>query len=1084
MYKLLRYFVFSLSLLVLLLVGVLSSLVYYTYDTERSFSYIDEHVDEFIESIFSDIDINVDQVKLKYNSESLNFNVVLNDILVQDEANGIQIKLPKIYTGVNWRTVLMERRFSFNKIVIDKGSITLDKRIELDMVEGSASSIELVGYSISHHINKAIDLLEDLGINLAVRNLDIMYKGNSDNLLCIKYLNVLSAMKSDISNVELVGAYKNEDFKISMNVDNDQKRSIIAKFNNFRTEIISDNLVNNDFINELEFKISGDILIDFDKDLSIEDIHIDIDRFNGKVPGLINQSIKTIELFDTEIEMNKNIISSSKVNVFVNDQVLYGHFLWDLNVGTKGQLKLDFNIGDFNFDRINWLWPAELEPKMRKAIFSGFREGDLTDINVKIDVELDKKISYENVSIYGVMKNAEFIIDKDLHGKFPVISNIDAKLSFNHNNLIADISVASYGSVSITNAKVSIDDLFDNKNHIMRINGDASSSTQSLYEVAGYINEDLHLDESYGIADTEFMVNIPLESKDKLWFVVNSKLRDLKIPKIYNTFDITDGDCYLSFTPELVVVRGDGLIEGKSVIFSIDYDMHKHKGKYDVEGEVSIDSLYNSGLIPQWDEMALSGDVALKINVRSDAGGINTYGDIKFKDIDVDIKRLEWSGKDSGSLHLDVIKRGREITVNELSVTSDVFHIQNTKAFFGDNTKYVSIDKLRFIENDIALSYEDNGEKILVYISGKKMMLPSFVKAAAELESVEETEQDEFVYKGLNFGYKKMDIKVVVDDLIMKNEHVMQDLLIDIKYDNESYLGSKVSGRYTDDNYIRGEYFSSGFEFIADDAGILFNSLGLYDNLHSGVLYFNIYEPESKGAPVKGMVYIKKFGLANAPALAKILTLASLQGIVSILNGGEAISFASAYTSFLYKEGEINFTNGLAEGESIGIKFSGPLSFITGDYKIRGSVIPAYFINRVISKIPLLGRAITGGDNEGIVAFNYRADGRWDKYVVKVNTLSILAPGFLRKILSIFYKDDDSEDSLSKSKKSKKKGAKKPNKSKVSTKNSASNNKSSSPSTKKKEEKVPANSATAPNKKSTKSKNALRKKPSIKKKTK
>ena len=49
--------------------------------------------------------------------------------------------------------------------------------------------------------------------------------------------------------------------------------------------------------------------------------------------------------------------------------------------------------------------------------------------------------------------------------------------------------------------------------------------------------------------------------------------------------------------------------------------------------------------------------------------------------------------------------------------------------------------------------------------------------------------------------------------------------------------------------------------------------------------------------------------------------------------------------------------------------------------------------------IPLLGTIITGGQNEGVVAADFRITGPLDRPEVSVNPLSALAPGILRRIL-------------------------------------------------------------------------------------
>ena len=63
-----------------------------------------------------------------------------------------------------------------------------------------------------------------------------------------------------------------------------------------------------------------------------------------------------------------------------------------------------------------------------------------------------------------------------------------------------------------------------------------------------------------------------------------------------------------------------------------------------------------------------------------------------------------------------------------------------------------------------------------------------------------------------------------------------------------------------------------------------------------------------------------------------------------------------------------------------------------------GVLIPAYAINNVINKIPLLGKVITGIEGEGIIGFDYKAKGLYNNPEYSINPFSVLKPGILRSI--------------------------------------------------------------------------------------
>jgi hypothetical protein len=75
---------------------------------------------------------------------------------------------------------------------------------------------------------------------------------------------------------------------------------------------------------------------------------------------------------------------------------------------------------------------------------------------------------------------------------------------------------------------------------------------------------------------------------------------------------------------------------------------------------------------------------------------------------------------------------------------------------------------------------------------------------------------------------------------------------------------------------------------------------------------------------------------------------------------------------------------------------------------IYGTIVPAYAINSVLGRIPVLGKLLTGGEKGGgVFAANYSMSGSIDEPKILVNPLSALTPGFLRKVFGVFDKTSE-----------------------------------------------------------------------------
>ena len=114
----------------------------------------------------------------------------------------------------------------------------------------------------------------------------------------------------------------------------------------------------------------------------------------------------------------------------------------------------------------------------------------------------------------------------------------------------------------------------------------------------------------------------------------------------------------------------------------------------------------------------------------------------------------------------------------------------------------------------------------------------------------------------------------------------------------------------------------------------------------------------SKNGYSKSNLNINDFKLKEVPALTKLLTLASLQGIADLLTG-EGIRFNEFEMKFNNNNGLMTIEEIYSLGPSISILMDG---YVQKDdlISLRGTLVPATTINKVIGSIPLLGDILVG----------------------------------------------------------------------------------------------------------------------------
>ncbi|HXZ67790.1 MAG TPA: AsmA-like C-terminal region-containing protein, partial [Alphaproteobacteria bacterium] len=150
---------------------------------------------------------------------------------------------------------------------------------------------------------------------------------------------------------------------------------------------------------------------------------------------------------------------------------------------------------------------------------------------------------------------------------------------------------------------------------------------------------------------------------------------------------------------------------------------------------------------------------------------------------------------------------------------------------------------------------------------------------------------------------------------------------------------------------------------------------------------------------VSGTLKIDDFRVVNAPILAKLLTVGSLQGISDLLSG-EGIQFTHLEVPFWYDKGKLG-VDGRASGPAIGLTMQGIVDRKQKLTELNGTIVPAYTLNSVFGKVPVLGQLLVSRPGEGIFAFTYNIAGTTNDPQVTVNPLSALAPGFLRRLFQL-----------------------------------------------------------------------------------
>ena len=181
----------------------------------------------------------------------------------------------------------------------------------------------------------------------------------------------------------------------------------------------------------------------------------------------------------------------------------------------------------------------------------------------------------------------------------------------------------------------------------------------------------------------------------------------------------------------------------------------------------------------------------------------------------------------------------------------------------------------------------------------------------------------------------------------------------------------------------------------SDRAKPFINDFKFIKGFEDGKLeYISNYDDANSKSNLK----IHDFKLQDVPILAKILSLASLQGFADLLTG-EGIRFKELEMDLTTKKNLITIDEMYAIGPSISVLLSGYV--VKGELiSLRGTLVPATTLNKVIGSIPILGNILVGKKTgEGIFGVSFKVKGPPKDLKTTVNPIKTLTPRFITRTL-------------------------------------------------------------------------------------
>jgi hypothetical protein len=666
----------------------------------------------------------------------------------------------------------------------------------------------------------------------------------------------------------------------------------------------------------------------------------------------------------------------------------------------------------FAFDDIARYWPARMGADPRDWILKHLPNGHIEDAHTQVSLHVTENGDVEIGSLDGEILARDLVLD--YLPPMPKITKGAAHAKFDAKKF--DIDVLGGESAGLTvQGHVVIDDL-DKKDQWTDIDakivGPLSGVLRTIdsppFRFAHAVG--LSPDDAVGETETRLKLRFITENRltvDEIKVSAEAGAKGVGLPSVSFGLPLSDGDLKLTVDNTGMDVAGSAVIGGLPSELQWRENFNSKKAPF--SSRYRIKSAADADV---WREKAglnlailgpevLSGVVAADVEATMMTGGRGTVtAEMVLNDAALSLAPLgyEKPAGEPGRASVQVtLNQGKVSELPKVSVTAKDLDIDAAMSFGADN-KLARARLARFHagETDISGTVVPQPGGWNVDVHGAKLDLKAYME--------DKTPEDPDKPRGDAYT-----IALNVEKLRLYDERYLQGVRGTATYDGLVAREAHFTAAPAGGGSLRIDLAPQGggrkLSMVSDNAGAVLQAFDINDNIVGGRLDIaGTYAGMVPAVCFGGRVAMDNFRVRNAPILARLLNVASIVGLVDVLRG-EGIGFDTFRAPFTRKDGVTRFENAKANGLSIGLTASGSINAGEETMDIEGEVIPANVLNGLLGRIPLVG-GIFGGDS-GVFAISYKITGSEDEPEVSTNPLTVVTPGFTRKIFSIFDKTDD-----------------------------------------------------------------------------
>ena len=708
---------------------------------------------------------------------------------------------------------------------------------------------------------------------------------------------------------------------------------------------------------------------------------VNTSKLNNKIESEIlkfntnaNLELKSVKLLLNLTNLSLNIQTLEPEILFKNSRLKLEHI--KTNISLKSFINKDFSIDDLQIStkeiNLNDLVQLTRSFKNSTELFllnKIIKEGYLVgDINLNFDSDGKIKKDYE---IKGFIKKGKLnILNKYSVNNLNFIFNIkdkeysfeDIEVVFNQVKLLSpSIKVKEKNNQFLVNGKLLSKK--DNKNitvlmklleNSFKDHGIKSISFSSDNNFTFTLNKKLKVS------------NFNLESKidlDNLLYKKNLLNIKKYLPNFKDTVKLENHKILINYKKNKFDIKGKGGIFIQNKIDYLNYEINKINDNYNFKTTVNFN---NNLILLDFLNYKKKEDLNSALYFK---GSYKKNKKIKFDTISL-------IDDDENNFMIEGLNLNSKFKIENIDKL-DINFINNNK-----------------LKNEISLKKDNKKYKI----SGKSFDATKLIDDILDGDNEKESFSIfENLNSNFNFNFNKtyLDKDTYVNNLtgyIIFENNKINKLSLDSTFPNQKKLNLTINTNKNNEKITT---------LFSDYPKPLIKRYKFIKGFEEGVLDFYSIK---KGDITNSKLIIDNFKVQEVPVLAKLLTLASLQGIADLLTG-EGIRFTDLEMKFSNKKGLMTIDEMYAIGPAISILMEGYIE-TKKLISLRGTLVPATTINRSIASIPLIGKILVGKKTgEGVFGVSFKVKGPPNNLKTIVNPIKTLTPRFITRTLEKIKKN-------------------------------------------------------------------------------